>query len=447
MTAQGTNIGSEKASTAHEKPLRESLDDASVLLWYATREGKNVSDQTVQHIVRAQSVLNSEARDPVVESLFWAAFRDLATAVQPVSVDSILATYSYPFGEQSRNAKHPGSWLAWWPWLPGRRRLVDAATTKKKYSFLAVVVLVCLLAVQIYWFIGTTFRTDLENHRAELDKIAGSLREMTPGVHASASILAIKENQLQGDRGTKRVDQLEEEIKSLRDSHSKLMLTYANVTRRGSRVLIMLRGDSTMLDWWDFFTEFAGLSEDAKGIEGLPSADQNVGISTPPYRSNGLEVANYVNFLQNLDQEQDIQEFQDRIINIENALVNDQLKVEVALLNSKSTLAILSQYVLPLLYGLLGALAYILRTLSREIQNVTFTRGSEIRYSLRWPLGMLGGVTVGLFFDPADLSGFAVITPLGLAFLAGYGVELLFTGLDRIVGAFTGEGTERSRTA
>jgi hypothetical protein len=56
-------------------------------------------------------------------------------------------------------------------------------------------------------------------------------------------------------------------------------------------------------------------------------------------------------------------------------------------------------------------------------------------------------VTVGLFFDPADFSGFAVITPLGLAFLAGYGVELLFTGLDRMVSAFTGEGTERPKTA
>ena len=60
---------------------------------------------------------------------------------------------------------------------------------------------------------------------------------------------------------------------------------------------------------------------------------------------------------------------------------------------------------------------------------------------------MLGGVTVGLFFDPADLTGIAAITPLGLALLAGYGVELLFTGLDRIVSAFTGEGADRARTA
>ena len=152
----------------------------------------------------------------------------------------------------------------------------------------------------------------------------------------------------------------------------------------------------------------------------------------------------YADFAQDLDQEAELEE---QIVSIENALVNDQLEVEISFLNSKSTLDILSQYVLPLLYGLLGSLAYILRTLSREIHNVTFTRGSEIRYSLRWPLGMLGGVTVGLFFDPADLTGFAVITPLGLAFLAGYGVELLFTGLDRMVSAFTGEGAGRPRAA
>jgi hypothetical protein len=128
-------------------------------------------------------------------------------------------------------------------------------------------------------------------------------------------------------------------------------------------------------------------------------------------------------------------------------LEKQHLGVEDVLVNSKTVLAVLSQYLLPLLYGLIGSLAYILRTLSSEIHNVTFTRGSEIRYALRWPLGMLGGVTVGLFFDPADFSGFAAITPLGLAFLAGYGVELLFTGLDRMVSAFTGEGAERPRPA
>jgi hypothetical protein len=136
-----------------------------------------------------------------------------------------------------------------------------------------------------------------------------------------------------------------------------------------------------------------------------------------------------------------------RLIKEASELEKEQLGVEDVLIHSESTLAILGQYVLPLLYGWLGALAYILRTLSSEIQQVTFTRGSEIRYSIRSPLGMLAGVTVGMFFDPAQFSGFHVITPVGLAFLAGYGVELLFTGLDGMVSAFTGGGSTRGKAA
>jgi hypothetical protein len=401
--------------------------------------------------------LNTRNRDPEVEGQFWVAFRDLATAIRPVSVDSILATYSYPFGDHGR-PEHRSGWRAWLHGSRGRRRLVDAATTKKKYSICSVIVLCCLLVVQIYWFVGTTFRTDLETHRAELDRIAGSLREMAPAVKAAQDMVSYREQQLDqvklnaakaaaqsasgtfGDEGA--FERLNSELDSMKGEQSRLMLAYANVTRRGSRVILMLKGNSAMLAWWDVFTDLAGLTPEEAQSAVAPARAQTIAGTAPS--ADGAGAAYFANFTGDLVQEEDLRS---KIVTIENALVNDQLGVEISLLNSKSTLDILSQYVLPLLYGLLGSLAYILRTLSREIHNVTFTRGSEIRYSLRWPLGMLGGVTVGLFFDPANLTGLAAITPLGLAFLAGYGVELLFTGLDRMVSAFTGEGADRPRTA
>jgi hypothetical protein len=444
---------SRRQSAAHEKPLRESLDDASVLLWYATREGKPVSKETVEHIVAAQAMLSARSRDPEVEGQFWIAFRDLATAIRPVSVDSILATYSYPFGDHGRPDDRRTGWRAWWSGAGGRRRLVDAATTKKRYSVCSVIVLVCLLLVQIYWFIGTTFRTDLETHRAELDRIAGTLREMAPAVKAAQTMVSLKEQELDGSLSAVSdsagedgdVERLSSDLEAMKKEQSRLILAYANVTRRGSRVILMLQGNSAMLAWWDVFTDLATLTDHGVQSAGaVARATQQIAAAAPLVKPNYAAATYYADFAQELDQEKDLQE---DIVHIENALVNDQLKVEISLLNSKSTLEILSQYVLPLLYGLLGSLAYILRTLSREIHDVTFTRGSEIRYSLRWPLGMLGGVTVGLFFDTAELTGFAAITPLGLAFLAGYGVELLFTGLDRMVSAFTGEGSERPRAA
>ena len=77
---------------------------------------------------------------------------------------------------------------------------------------------------------------------------------------------------------------------------------------------------------------------------------------------------------------------------------------------------------------------------------MTFTRSAAAGYSLRWPLGMLAGVTVGLFFDPTPFVGLDAITPLGIAFLAGYGVELFFTALDGLARTFTRrDGPERPR--
>lgn len=100
----------------------------------------------------------------------------------------------------------------------------------------------------------------------------------------------------------------------------------------------------------------------------------------------------------------------------------------------------MSSYILPLFYGLLGAYAFILRTLSKEIASITFSSSSRVQLSLRWPLGMLAGIAVGWFFNDETLpKGLEPLQPLALAFLAGYGVELLFTGLDKLIHAFTGQ--------
>jgi hypothetical protein len=435
-TAENGDAGA--PSGAQEKPLRESLEDASVLLWYATREGKQVSKETIGDIVEAQSSLIPGTRNPPLESRFWVALRELAAAVQPASVDSILATYSYPFGDYGRS---------------GKRRLTDAADTKKRYSVISIIVLGLLLVVQIYWFIGTTWRTDLETNRAELDRIAGFLREMVFEPNDVDDFYELKNRQIDNTidktRGETNSEEqiIEDHLKPSKSRQNRVVLQYANVTLRGDRVKKMLSSNSRMLDSWEFFTEVFGTrktqndgvlhrsadTEGPKKASGASFSPSSMGA----FNRGGYQLVNAIH----------LNPSHGEILRTAEEYEEEHLGVEDTLVNSKSMLAIISQYLLPLLYGWLGALAYILRTLSREIQEVTFTRGSEIRYSLRWPLGMLGGVTVGLFFEPADLTGFAAITPLGLAFLAGYGVELLFTGLDRIVRAFTSEDTARPKVA
>lgn len=100
-------------------------------------------------------------------------------------------------------------------------------------------------------------------------------------------------------------------------------------------------------------------------------------------------------------------------------------------------LVFLSGYLLPMLYGLLGACAFVLRKLSDEIDKLTFANDARVRYSLRLNIGLLAGLAVGWFIKPgAGDATLVSLSPLALAFIAGYGSDLFFVALDRIVQAF-----------
>lgn len=107
---------------------------------------------------------------------------------------------------------------------------------------------------------------------------------------------------------------------------------------------------------------------------------------------------------------------------------------------AKYILNIMQTYVLPPLYGWLGAMAYVLRRLISEINSGTYHSDSDTSYNLRIYLGVLAGLAIGWFVAPANKAGGNVLqalSPLALAFLAGYSVELLFSAMDRLLEAFS----------
>jgi hypothetical protein len=130
---------------------------------------------------------------------------------------------------------------------------------------------------------------------------------------------------------------------------------------------------------------------------------------------------------------------------IEHAIVEEaEYHRQLLLGASRAQLNFLAQYILPLLYGLIGATAFVLRSLSHEIETLTFSGASTTRYNLRIVLGMLSGISVGLILTQKNIpASLQAITPLGLAFLVGYSVELLFAAMDRLIAAFT----DTTRTA
>jgi len=104
-----------------------------------------------------------------------------------------------------------------------------------------------------------------------------------------------------------------------------------------------------------------------------------------------------------------------------------------AQLAGQFVLVVLQSYLLPLLYGILGASTSILRTLSGQINSVTYSDEAGIQHLLRIALGALAGIVVGWFsfLLPTDAAGFlGSVSPLAIAFLVGYNIELFFSTMD-----------------
>ncbi|NVK72166.1 MAG: hypothetical protein HWE24_01695 [Oceanospirillaceae bacterium] len=114
------------------------------------------------------------------------------------------------------------------------------------------------------------------------------------------------------------------------------------------------------------------------------------------------------------------------------------------LIAAQSFVQMLQNYLLPLIYGLLGALIFVLRTLLQQVRNLTYTSSREIGYRLRLTLGCLAGMITGWFLKPN--MGEMALSPMALAFLAGYSIEVLFTILDKLIDSIRRQSAPSNNT-
>lgn len=92
----------------------------------------------------------------------------------------------------------------------------------------------------------------------------------------------------------------------------------------------------------------------------------------------------------------------------------------------------LAAYFLPVLYALLGAYAYNLRDFSERVKRRTY-HPSSYANSARTIAAMTAGAIISLFNNFGQVEA---LSPLAVAFLVGYGVEVFFAFLDTLLAAF-----------
>jgi len=308
--------------------LEKAIADARILQAYAAEAGVSVAPEIVRTVIDAGAAAEQGGLPPEQEAAFWAALNTLATAVAPVTVDSLRATTAPE--SVSRN-------------MLGRERKDKSLARQavEAYTLLAIGTLLVLLTIQVYWIFGTSI-TEILQPRLVAQAAAAKAPDAAPKAGNEAEI---------------------ETLRLKKEVHYALLRSW-------------------MGPWLSF----------------LPQAEKT-------------------------DDE-----------------VRDTMKRNNAMLQPALILLdVLQRYILPMLYGLLGTCVYVLRTLSTRIQNRTYSEAANIGFRIRIYLGMLGGVVFAWFVIPESADGlFKTLSPFALAFLAGYGIELLFAAMDRLIAAFTG---------
>lgn len=112
-------------------------------------------------------------------------------------------------------------------------------------------------------------------------------------------------------------------------------------------------------------------------------------------------------------------------------------------LKAQFVLEVLQNFILPMLYGCLGAALFVLRSLAQDAKEQTFDVERKIGYNLRFYMGSLCGLVIGWFIPDAPVQE-AGMTQYSLSVLGGYSVDIVFVMMDKIIATFSGSTTTKS---
>ena len=352
--------------------LKNAISEAQLLLAFASRHGHRLTEETVNTIVRSGMQDEMSEAD---ETAFWKHFSLLATAVAPVSAESVRAITP----------------------VDGKKSHVQK--TVRRFTITAVAALAVLVMVQAYWAVGALVISDMKTTQAQLKEVEMSIRA---GGKSS-------DNESSGQQQLQQRQQQPPQ-QSQQQAHPQ----------RGGRNFTWL---------WE------------RALEG-PSEELKI-------KRDDLEIyldANYRWLKQWSTIPNSILGVDELYATAENPEDEIRGNIIAYLQSANITMDILQKYILPLIYGFLGACVYVLRSLSSKIKACAFLNASTINFHIRLCLGTLGGIAIVWFISPEKVTEPTIsLSPLALAFLAGYSVELLFAVMDTVINAFTGNRTTAPR--
>jgi hypothetical protein len=483
--------------------FEEAIDDAQYLVAYAASKcDKPIKPETITPLITAKRIIDEHQEvDAEFEAKFWLAYQDVWELVKPRTAESIKANMTLESASPSNrfgNMPLLGRWLERRTTASKSRKMVD------RYIAVTVSTLVLLLIFQIYWVIGnqlTTQLADLLQKETDLSlKISENRQE-----HSAVEI-RYKQNEinsesfktnggyytfydtpewqrdiLENESTGARLETDLESLKSELERSSAILLVWSNPwqwlieksiqgsntansdqytsqiasdDRQIAQINAQLREDpdgSKVIQQTK--SQIADLQKQLTVLGQNPEANSDQILTLKSTRESLIAWINQPGIGDQIVSQlnQSMEQFKADKASLERQRQGDKKRESSrqAQLAGQFVLVILQSYILPLLYGILGAGTFVLRKLSREIREVTYSEEAGIEHVSRISLGALAGIMVGWFsflIPKETISIFGAVSPLALAFLVGYNIELFFSFMDSAFKRFTQTPQQSSST-
>jgi hypothetical protein len=368
-----------------------ALGEAGPLLRFASEHVPNLDPRLSLAIAEAADANQSQRWTPEISQKFWQAFAELCDLIKPVTMESLAATY--------RNIEPRGGLKLW---RRGQKYSL-AERTSGRYLVLLSILLIVAIPIQLYVWVTTNLSKQVDQIMASLTTQTGQLAPIFSQLNSVTATKFTDEQQTQAAKLVADSESLSVAARNAKNSSDLLERVYslglsggaAPATATDSNVS---RADVTTLQ---------------------PSSSPSATTFDPTAWSRGYTQA----------------------INLVQAVTGEASRAEGT---ANLISGMLLSFFLPILLGAIGAIAFVIRSISDQIRTFTFSSSSPIRHLMRVMLGALMGVVIGLF---SGISAQISLPPLALAFLAGYGVEAVFSMFDGLVERFREPAPNASQSA
>jgi hypothetical protein len=368
----------------------DALDETHLLLAYAASSGINIDQEVSDAIARARAANERHSWDADIESKFWPAKSKLSLSVKPVTVDSLAAG-----------------------------AVGAAAKATRRYFLWTVILSAIIVPISIVMFINTAVSNDVGSLLKENDAAAIAVHEQLVNYQSAVKQATRTTGEPAKQNGNPvNLPGMSEAL--LAPNLVEKLAQFARVSRQlfaEAQVLNFFILNATPEPWWAGPCD-SGTAEIRKECEATTRTnlelDVRAGDQAVDRDGNLLHKSITDEGFQKLGTYQDIRSF---------ARQTQQMNLVIY--------GAVTAYVLPVAYALLGACAFALRNMAAQTGTKTYQPSYSNR--ARLIIALIAGTVVGLF---NNFTQGVSVSPLAVAFLVGYAVEVFFSFLDAFVHTF-----------